>query len=183
MHYFPRRGIDLVWSLVPELNRQPKIFNHEHVPHLRLPHWVVGASDLEHASQRIFHICSTNQGLIPLCQESIRLDVLGHNREVGLCTGKIEMSKRNRGHRVLTWKTQQSWEKPRQSTNCRKSLWEKNTMIRKHRGNDLLQSFLATLRLQWRQRPLSLPLSHSLTSTQFTLYTHVMHQQLICSHN
>ena len=38
-----------------------------------------------------------------------------------------------------------------------------------HRGNYLLHPFLATRQLQWRQRPLSL--SHSLTLT-LSLYTH-----------
>ena len=39
-------------------------------------------------------------------------------------TKKTENAQRKRGHRMLTWKTQQSWEKPRQPTDCRKSLWE-----------------------------------------------------------
>ena len=46
------------------------------------------------------------------------------------------MSKRNRGHRVLTWKTQQSWEKPRQPIDCRIH-YQRNTTIGEHRGNDL----------------------------------------------
>ena len=48
--FMKHRMYAVVRSLVLELNRQPKIFNHEHVPHLRLPHRILGAGELEQAA-------------------------------------------------------------------------------------------------------------------------------------
>ena len=86
---------------------------------------------------------------------------------------KTEMSKRKRGHRVLTWKTQQLWEKPRQPTDCRKSLWEKY-----NNGETQRQRPLAPLlrHTQWLQMEattsLSLSISYTLSLYTVTLYTH-----------
>ena len=55
----------------------------------------------------------------------------------------------------------QMWEKPRQPTNCRKITMREENNNGKHIGNDLLHSFFATRRLQWRQRPPFLSLSRS----------------------
>ena len=71
----------------------------------------------------------SNGGRIP-CQEcktllmGIRFSSLplGHNRVIRLCTEKQKWTERR--HKMLTWKTQQMWEKPRQPTDCKKSLWE-----------------------------------------------------------
>ena len=82
-------------------------------------------------------------------------------------------------HRILMWKTQM-WEKPRQRTGCRKiPLSVRDTTSRKHRGNDLLSSsspYAAVVTL-WRQRPLSLTLTLSLTLCTRTFTT--MQQQLL----
>ena len=37
MHHLLGRCINLVWSSISELHRQSEIFDHQHVPHLRLP--------------------------------------------------------------------------------------------------------------------------------------------------
>ena len=58
MHHLTAQCIYLVWSSIPELHRQPEIIDHQHVPHLRLPYLVVGASELEHATEWVFHFLS-----------------------------------------------------------------------------------------------------------------------------
>ena len=84
-------------------------------------------------------------------------------------TEKQQINKEKRRHNMLTWKTQM-WEKPRQSTDCKKSLGEMNTMMGKAQ----------------RQRPLAPLLRHTAvtmeatTSLSLSLYTvtHTMHIQL-----
>ena len=53
-------------------------------------------------------------------KNSIHFAPLGHNRVVRLST---KNRKSRRVHRMLTWKAQ-IWEKPRQPTDCKISLWE-----------------------------------------------------------
>ena len=64
--------VHLVWSSIFELHRKPEIFVHEHVPHLRLPYWVVGASELEHAAEWVFHLLSCLKSSTSLWYQSKR---------------------------------------------------------------------------------------------------------------
>ena len=73
MHHLPGRCINLVWFSISELHRQTGIFDHQHVPHLRLPYLVVGAGELEHAAKWILHFLLFEVykfALIPICGES-----------------------------------------------------------------------------------------------------------------
>ena len=72
VHHLPSRCIYLVWSSISELHRQPKIFDHEHVPHLRLLYWVVGAGELEHAAELVFHLLSCLKSSTSLWYQSKR---------------------------------------------------------------------------------------------------------------
>ena len=87
---------------------------------------------------------------------------------------------------MLTWKTHNDGKKPRQSTNCRIHYMGKEYNRESTRGNDLLHfSLRHTRRLQWRQLPLSLSHSPSL-SVQLTLYksnsttTTTLHTESMC---
>ena len=118
MHYLPCCGIDLVRSLVPELNRQPKIFNHEHVPHLRI-------STLSSWSRWFWTCLPTNR---PYFLNKPSSDTTLSGIDSLLCTRpqpssrfmhrKQKWTKEERTHRILTWKPK-CGKKPRQHTECR----------------------------------------------------------------
>ena len=66
-------------------------------------------------------------------------------------------------HRILTWKTQM-WEKTTATHRLQKiTLYKRNTMSRKHRGNNLLSSSLATRGGYNEEATTSLSLSFSLS--------------------
>ena len=58
VHHIPSQCIYLVWSSISKLHRLPQILDHQHVPHLRHPHLVVGVDELEHVIEWIYHFLS-----------------------------------------------------------------------------------------------------------------------------
>ena len=83
---------------------------------------------------------------------------------------KQKIGEWKRGHNMLTWKTQQSWEKPRQPTDCRKSLWEEYNNGETQRKRPLAPLLCHTAVTVEATTSFSLSLSISLYTV--TLYTH-----------
>ena len=170
VHYLPCRGIDLVLSLVPELNRQPKIFKREHVPHLRLPHWAVGAGELEHASQRIVHISWTTLWY-HFDRNTIRFTLLGYNRVVRLRTD-------NRNEREGTQNV--SVETPNEGKNHgspRTAEYDYMKVIQRWRRKRWWSLFLHCFTARWlqhKQQLLSLSHTHSLYTQLRSTSTYVI---------
>ena len=112
-------------------------------------------------------------------RKSIRFVILGHNRAVGLCT-KTEMNKeKTQNVNVET----QMWEKPRQPTDCRKSLWEEDT--ESWRSTEATTScLLPSPHGGYNEATTSLSLSHALSVHSYTRYAHtttnVQQQLYVC---
>ena len=53
-----------------------------------------------------------------------------------LCTENRKSTNGRENTQILTWKPKM-WEKPRQPTSCRNTLWGRYRKLKKHRGNDL----------------------------------------------
>ena len=108
MHHLPSRCIYLVWSSIFELHRQREIFDHQHVPHLWLPYWVVGAGELEHAAEWIFHFLSYSKFTASLwyqiVRNSARPQPRSNDKWKKYRQEYVLYTYTKRRHQMLTWK-------------------------------------------------------------------------------